>query len=762
MSSAGTVYRAEILREAAGAFAEVGELTFDASEPITIEWDSKGKEEPICGSTATLNVISPGDRTYAGLYTVEAGSVRLDIYRNGFLYWSGCIDTEFYEEPYERQSGYIVSLSFTDLGIFKRLKLYGHGARSLAGMLREALDAAGLENLAIDDSLISSRLAAADAETMSLSDILVSGDNFYDEDGEAVTAEEMIAGILQPLALRAIQRSGKLWVYDINGLMGAERSYIEWKGATQTLSADKVYNNVTVTWSPYVRKGNLLPEECWTLKTDKTLYSFSFEDVNAGGRPVIVDGKAARYTSYHYTTDSDEWPDQTDVGFTLWLSRTGKGAELVSDKINYYKIVPQNDGSESEGIAIMYTAVWADKVDGAKYMSFNACGVLPPVLSADISAGAEVLFRSQKADIPAVANPDSLYLRVVARLLLDPRSNPFEQAGDWMDGAHEKTYQEQWSKYGNFVYVPCCVKFQSARSGKIYCWDNRLEVKTQAGLTLKSLDSTLGQWKEYTETGGKPDVFGYLAYYSGSDRRDAAGVANGFANNRPGINPHRRTITTQLSACEPGAYLPYPDDGAGNVWVEILSPGWEAIDAGHDFTDTRTEYFFKDYQTAGHYKIRHILMELPQIEIVNARMFGEDIDDEDIVYRAELNASAAEPLEIDTICGSVAGGVPTARGVYLRSDGSQITELTRAGRTAQIEELLIGTLYSQYAERHTVLSGEAAVPPDGLCVFIDRAQEGTCLFMQTGGCENLGQDTSDAEFIEITPDEYVRAEVETE
>ena len=97
LSRKNVVWRVEILQEAENTFASVGELTFEAENALVIEWPENRKEDVICGSTATIRVESPGDRTYEDLYTIEPGRIRMDVYRNGSLYWSGALDPEFYE-----------------------------------------------------------------------------------------------------------------------------------------------------------------------------------------------------------------------------------------------------------------------------------------------------------------------------------------------------------------------------------------------------------------------------------------------------------------------------------------------------------------------------------------------------------------------------------------------------------------------------------------------------------------------------------------
>ena len=781
----GTAWKVEIFQSAEAAYPTVGELSFPYDKPLLIEWEVKGKEEVVQGSSATLKVLSPSDRAYVDLYQVKPCAVRMDVYRDGALYWKGTLDTELYEEPYERKDGYEVTLTFADFGVLERKKLYGHETQSVRTMIERAIAAAGLEGLAIDDSLISTTLPGdainrrrdesrlynkaaqtGDAQTGDamnrvsttteaglLDELFVSGDNWYDDDGEAMTAAEIVEGLLQPLALRMIQREGKVWIYDINGLTGQERTWIEWSAARQTLGTDKVYNNVKVTWSPYVREGNLVDDDSVRMKTDPSLFAFDADATLNGGTA----WNGSRYNSYHYSTDSDDWADPTDCGFTLWTSSTGKNATLRDAAVRFFKVEAQNDGDDSDGVAVMWTGVWGMKENGDKTMIMNVNGVAPDALGTSAPSG--VLWESAHATLPGVKG-DGLRIRVTLEMLLDPRSNPFEQATDWMPGARERTYQEQWNRYGNFVYVPVCIKCKDT-AGKVWCWDNRDTINMKAGLTVKTLEQTLGFWKEYSESAGKPGVWGYLAYYSGSDRENTAGVAGGWAKNRPGINPHKGNLTTQLEKAE-GAYLPYPD-GCTEVWVEVLKGGWVAVDDSHDTSDTRTAYFFQKYES-GNYKIRHIWMKLPALELLRDRLFDEELDADDITYSAELEAEAEEELEIETVCGSAAGGVAGARGVYVTQAGKQVTELSRAGKTAQIEELLIGTMYSQYAARHTTLSGEAELPPAGLgwCAWVDRAQEATRFFMLSQAAEDARAGTMDAEFTEITADEYVKADVTEE
>lgn len=90
---------------------------FHRKVPLVFEWAETDKLEPVQGSAATLEIVSKVDRQYKDLYTVEAGSIRMDAYRNDILYWSGTLDTEIYEEPFSYENEYEVKLTFSDFAL---------------------------------------------------------------------------------------------------------------------------------------------------------------------------------------------------------------------------------------------------------------------------------------------------------------------------------------------------------------------------------------------------------------------------------------------------------------------------------------------------------------------------------------------------------------------------------------------------------------------------------------------------------------------
>ena len=734
---------------------KVGKLEFAGDEPLVFEWNDESKEVPLCGSTATLTLISPGDRTYVDLYTEDPTALRMDAYRNGALYWSGCLDPEFYEEPYSQESNYEVSLTFSDFGALSRLRYDLADMQTLQTLVDLVLVRCNINYSGLDTTMISSSIVGM-STPLKLSDLMVRSDNFYDEDGEALTLYEVIEGVLQPLALRMVQRCGKVWVYDLNGLYqkGTSKA-LRWMSDDQVMGVDKVFNDAKITWSTYAQSGVLSAIKCW-VKDSFVEASKAKEALKTSQGVTLADG-VMLYT-YHYSTDMDNWYDYTDVGFGLLTHPEGKGAVLNHSSLRFYKIVPMEDGSDSEGIAIRWISIYGYKVN---YSGGWEAGTSTRTYGASLSGGKSVssaggkLFTCDPVSLPPVSEPDKLRIRISINMLMDPRYNPFEDATNLDSGLKNKDWYNSYKKYGNFIYIPVTIKFQPSGSSTIYVWTNKSVVERSYKSPVKSLDDTMGSWVKYTSSkDSSPAEFGYLCWYDKSDRVDASGVT-GWKKNRPAINPHEKNLTTALANAEDGQYIPYPSFGGtgGKLWLEVRDGPWIVRNEEHNLTDDSSKSENKVSQN-----LTWALMELPEISIQNNDQWSMEIDTDDIEYAAQLNEDAKEDIELETICGTAEGGVSTARGAYFNSsDFKQITALKRAGRTAPVEQLLIGTLYSQFASRKTRLDGTAEMDGDGVCTYTEASLSDGTLLMMTGTVENAQDDTMEGSFIELRPDEYDKA-----
>lgn len=771
LSRAGVTWRVEILQEATEPFAEVGDLIFEADEALQIEYNDTDKEEVIQGSTATLQIESPGDRTYEDLYTIEVGRIRMDVYRENVLYWSGTLDPEFYEEPYEQAAHYVVNLTFSDFGILDRMKYDLSGMRTLMEILqyainRSAINIAGLDVTNYCSTYFENKEAYGDkADVTTLS---IRSENFFDEDGEASTLKEVIEGILQPLALRMVQRNGYIYIYDLNGLYkNAPARPIVWDGDSSTMGTDKVANNVKISFSPY--------------SAAKLLDG----DIEYGGkytpdRTNLTSDLPKDYLEYgeyysYYPDYSDEhrcgssW-DYALINFTIFLSNKGSGLAYLSPNAEYFHIVPMVGGpSETSGIAyFFYTGGHGDLGTGWPKKKINT----------SVGKGSDsVLMRTNRVFLPALTEEErkAYYVRVSLEMLLDARYNPFTEP---TNGGNEDGNYNNMKVCTGWAFVPVAITLYDDQDNPVCHYDN-------SGIANKAAIGHLGYARGKWLPGAASFGDAWLEYYDVNDQQESAGILGWKANrhcigrpdNLARINTtyfgsyNKFYIFDSFKKMADGEYIPYPeksgyleiivytgvrcfDYGEGN-FVGPNAPGM----GGHDLNFNTTYRWDKN----GLYdKIRWLLYKAPKVEVVKNNLVFNEAELDDVEYSGYINKAAKEEISIDTICGTANMACPTAKGIYCRADdGQQIQMLTRAGVTDHPEKLLIGTMYSQYADRKTSLQGEAVIDTGALCVYTEQNQ-GDKKFILKGETQDLITDTTDATYVEFRPDEYEAIEEVTE
>ena len=734
LSRAGVTWRVEILQEASAAFSSVGQLTFEAEEALVIDWKHTDKEAVICGSEATLKLESPGDRTYEDLYTIEVGRIRMDVYRENALYWSGALDPEFYEEPYEAYNHYVVTLTFSDFGILDRLKYNLSGMQTLQAILLDALTRSTINYGGLDANTYCTTYFP-DGGKANPAALAVRSENFYDEDAEPSTLKEVVEGILQPLALKMIQRNGQVYVFDLNGLHTAARRAITWDGDSQTMGVDKVANNVKVNFSPY-SSAELLNGEL------EYGGEYSVEMVNLVADP----GKS--YYSY-YPDYSEEhrqgsnW-DYNLINFTIFISSQGKGLAYLNPSARYCHILPLVGGpSETTGIA------WAFHSGGHGGLD---TGWPKRILNTVTMERSTVVMKTHRVFLPALSSEGqkSYYVRLSLEMLLDARYNPFTEGNDGNEGGNYDGVKGQTG----YAFVPIAVNIYDSAGNAVCHYDNSSIAK---GGTKGHLAYCKGSW--VSGEGGFGSA--YLEYYDPNDLWESAGIC-GWKKNRQCIGrPGRGNVSVVLydsfKQMADGQYMPYPTQG-GYLEVTVFA-GVQCFDMDEyiwPITQTAWEspYYWGPNKNNWYNKVRWLLYKAPKVELVKNNLIFDAAELDDVEYSGYINKFAKEEISIDTVCGTANTTCPTAKGIYCRAtDSLQIQTLKRAGVTDHPEKLLIGTLYSQFAARKTTLSGEAKIDTGGLCIYTERNQAGK-VFMMSGETQDVITDTTDAQYTEFNADEY--------
>ena len=732
LSRKGVVWRVEILQD--NYSGNVGQLTFEADEALVINWKHTDKEEVICGSEATLKIESPGDRTYEDLYTIEVGKIRMDVYRENSLYWSGTLDPEFYEEPYEKARYYVVTLTFSDFGILDRLKYNLSGMQTLEAILLDAIDRSKVCASLLANSYCTTYFAGTNTKA-TLSALSVRSENFYDEDAEPSTLKEVVTGILQPLAMKMIQRNGHIYIFDLNGLYTlAQSRAITWDGDSQTMGVDKVANNVKVNFSPYSSS---------ELLSGKLEYkdTYSVDMIN------LVADPGASYYSYYpdYSEDHRQggnW-DYNLINFTIFISTLGAGLHYLNPMARYCHILPLVGGpSETTAIA------WAFHSGGHGGLD---TGWPKRILNDVRMEAARQIMQTHRVFLPKLTTEDakSYYVRLSLEMLLDARYNPFTEGND---GNEQGNYEGMKGRTG-YAFVPVAVNIYDSAGNAVCHYENSTIAK---GATKGHLAYCKGSW--VSGAGG----FGtaYLEYYDPKDLWESAGILGWKANRQCIGRPGRGNIEVQIydsfKQMADGQYMPYPPEG-GYIEVTVYE-GVQCFDMDETVRGIPLQtpwnsprYWVDDNR---YNQCRWLLYKAPKIELVKNNLIFDAAELDDVEYSGYINKHAKEEISIDTVCGTANTTCPTAKGIYCRaSDSLQIQQLKRAGVTDHPEKLLIGTLYSQYATRHTTLEGEAVIDPGGLCKYTEQNQPGK-VFMMSEEQQDVITDTTQAVYTELSPDEY--------
>jgi hypothetical protein len=697
-------YRIEIWQDAEAAF-DPERITL-AADPVEIEWAEVDKLEPVHSSSATLNMVSMSDRCFADLYTVAPGTIRLDILRNGALYWSGTLDTELFEEPYSYKDRYITTVTFSDFAVLDRMDWQDRGVKTMSEVLETCLAAAGF-NRGVLEKRISTGLAEGYTGDL-FDDCSLMCDNFFDEDEEPSSIREVLDEMLRPFALRLKQKNGKLLLYDMNGIYDTASTAVQWRGTDAEIGVEPVYNKVTITFSPYASAtlfdGTLDPDDILTDQADVAGEEMVYTDrtLNTEGFRFTYGASGARRLGKLELTDAGGRPFRIDPEYSgsnaagvMWGYRTGT---------DWHGARPQNP---VEG-------------DYGTYPTMDTCHKMITLPKVRVLSNHD-------------ANGRRYRMRVTLSVLFDVRYNPFEPAsrkneeGNWDDFAN-------WVNYG---YIPVRILLYDDAGKARYYYDNHM-VRWNEDPTYG------GTWKMMAESTQEDIQISWLSFYDLSNREGNTGFG-GWQENKRALGYYSGKLTDSYIKAPTGELLPSLPI-SGYIEVMIYSGVWRR--------DNNDNYPFP-------HKVwtisRWLLYKDPKIEIVKDN--GRDIEEEDIEVSAWINRQAKEGLDISTIIGTSQVLVPSGRGYILKtSDLSILQTFHRASVTDSLERLLAGTVYSNYARRMSTLNGTVALIPSA--EVLSDVSSDNAKYMLLSEVQNLAAETSEIKMAEIAPDSYEGIEYE--
>lgn len=758
--------------------------------PLLIEWDARAKEEPICGSTATLKVISTTDRKFVPLMLSEPGSIRLRVSDQHTSIWTGYLDMRQCEEPYSTLDGYETELIFTDLGLLDRIKFDGSGI----------LDGKTLVNYIY--SSLAKQPTGCDFSTSTVPEGVNVGDvegedrfalfsfdcaNFYDEDGEPETMMEVLTDILTPFNCQIRQFTGSMTVYDLAALRGnGFGSEVEWMSTDQVLSFDKFINVIRITFSTYcnasLMEGDLETKDQCPLDYDDDLVNLYDNDMG-------VD--FPYFSKFPDVSDVNLIAGSINVSHTFVMLRYASVISLaehplVFPNVSWYDwlrcvpfhVIPYGGGEECDGFASRFT--------GNSYKWENGQRVRFTPAKFEAFGGAHQddgipLFKMDDVYVPPLQGwvANKFLLRLSMEMMVDPRLNPFEQSGDY----NNKDQYEFCNKHHNHTFVKLLVQLKDAQGNVIahcsnapflynlrnqqphtyYDWHKRADVEWLEDQIFVSptvraafnnrwvcdLRSSMGRWFDAEDWAVMCEMYGemspylYLDYYDANNIDESCGCL-GFQKNKHNVGSMAK-LSGAIASLEDGQYIQYPYQG-GYIHIEVMK-GYFQTPNKYPWYPGETLRPWQDVAQQVYYK-------LPQLEIVRNTLKKQAAEFDDIQVVGNVNDYGVDDLEIDTKCGSSIVDMPSSKGcVLVTATKRQLKKATRSGHTDTLENLLLGSLYSQYHGHKKVLSGTIRYKADAR-LLADASTSG--VFMRTAEVYDVKDGTSQITMTEISPETFIR------
>jgi hypothetical protein len=725
----GHTIKVEILKEGDAPFLD--SLTFPADSPVKITWTEADKLQPVLSSSCTLSLESMTDRQFLDeLYTEESGSVQLKVYRDGNLYWSGTLDPEQYEEPYSRARNYDVDITFNDFARLDRIKYDRHDDLPVKTLVEWIIGQSGVDYGSIVWN--TSTLSSTGTNT-AFTGSYVKSANWYDEEGEAMSLREVLDETLKVFSLRLKQKNGNIYIYDLNAIYSSTPTQVVWDGTDAMVAADRVYNDIEVTWSPY---------------DNATLFESDFEVAsNATAASTIQfpqndtltdDGAAAIHGQTGHSTESlgnTWWNSKVNLegeqvyilknreGFQLETYNSGKGATL-GGSAKYFKIKPQYSGQDETGVLLRIGAF--DLVTLlARWLNNLRTGIFGTV-NPYTSAGHDALTFA-KFYVPTLPDRSGYCLKLEVDALIDTRINPYESLS---------RKQQDRINVADHVYIPYNMKLESD-DGNTYYWDTSA-VMSSSEKEVSVLSPSAG-WKQSGQQGRVFTASSYAAalHFTSNISAPVDAEANlGWTQNTVMMPRHSDSVSDSVQSMGRGEFIALPETGG---WVTL------SISDIIDSSDTRGNWEHYINQYLGWLAIKSV-----RVTIVDK--YGHDLKTSDIVTRATINTSAKEELGVDTVL-DVAGNVTNvAKGMLVDSTGTPLSGFRRAGATGTLAELMCNTIYSQYASRKLMLSGTAQLIPSH-CILSEQNTEGK--FELVSEEQDLRENTSRIAMVQFGADEYI-------
>lgn len=676
-----------------------------AMPPFTVSLPKlDNKFQVVRGTGCEIRLLSSSNmKFFDGLYHVDPFEFMVKHYVDGLPNWYGYLNAELARESYSFLNNYEVEVTGNDgFALTERYQFLQpdgsnySGIKSKFELLQIVFSKIGLPFSEIWISLSTTFAAFTGAANKTiLHESFVDCSNFYDEDGNAATLRTVLESILAPYAGIITQILGNIYITDIHTLAtGTPIVYKRFTMSTGAYVAD-------ITDSANVRDISAIGVQ----GTDF--------DIERSG------GKNKQVVSYSPYPAVSSIPESIST-FNDFLSSDYYWTTL---KYCFYKKLYDNN------VWNAYTADGFSRFeavkDGAdKILSFANFAAFPTFGESD---------KTYKAN-------DTGYFYRWNGAVYVQITVPADYGGN-MSIHYSYPYfatntRLLWLKSGNTVSINPLADssnfFFLNITGKF-----AITCKKDSGTYKINFSNVWLLWK--IKIGNK--------YYNGAGWTTTASTF--YTRISKQDDPDFSVLSSEQTAYPQMINL--ANDGEESIRILLNEPliGDLEVELWSQFrTDSMAEY---DYTFP--LNVERFFIGGLKAEIVRAD--GSEISENDVEYVGYLDKSFKDEAEKVTLyCGTDSTGAD--RGKILYSDAGTykpITQWTRGGQTFKIEELLLGSLSSNYRKGYISLTSvKMKNSIDDLNIITDTAYLGTAKLMPEEMTIDYSNNRIDCDLVEISPD----------
>ncbi len=231
-----------------------------SSDPIVITYDEVALTDVIQPSQLRLSLIATRDGEYREIYEqtepVYCKFSRIKQGGGSDIIWRGVLAEQTWTEPFSRERGYSLDISFSDFGYLERVN-YDPAAVSagtinfisIGSFLYSACSKLS-EYATMEIVQVGGQNLMTDGKTKFL-DMRVCADNFIDDDGKGHTLRDCIEKILEPTGMHIRQSGGKIYVFmpgDPAAATGVLDASLKAMGTDAELEAAEIFKNVHLSY----------------------------------------------------------------------------------------------------------------------------------------------------------------------------------------------------------------------------------------------------------------------------------------------------------------------------------------------------------------------------------------------------------------------------------------------------------------------------------------------------------------------------------